>query len=283
MKIKFIRNIIIKILIAIFYGVVEKKRPKISILIPFSSTSAIRDKTFQWLLKYWAHELPDAEIIIGKSRGKIFCKTEAFNDAAKRATGKVLVLLDADAYMYGSVIDKCADKILEELRFGNHLWFIPYRHLYRLRKFISRSIISSDPENPLRISSPPPPEYVQGKKHENVYAHRYGAMAMIFPREALDVLGCFDERFKGWGGEDVCLLRALDTLWGKHKTTNNDILHLWHPFIGTDYITKRWEGQDAGNINNKLSKKYHQATGHPALMRKIVDEGCKHCKHCKDE
>lgn len=258
---------------------VEKPRPKISLLIPFSSTSTIRDKTFKWLLQYWKYELPEAEIVVGRSHSKVFCKAEALNDAASRATGKVLVLLDADAYLYGSVIDRCADRILEELGHGNHLWYVPYRHLYRLKKFISRSIINSDPANPLRIPSPPPPEYIQGKKHENMYAHRYGAMIMIFPREALDTLGCFDERFIGWGGEDVCLLRALDTLWGKHKTTKNDVLHLWHPFIGSDYVTKKWEGQDSPNANNKISKKYHLASRHPSLMRKLVDEGCEfRCK-----
>ena len=258
-------------------------RPKISLLIPYTSTSALRDRTFKWLLEYWKNELPDAEIVIGKSKGKIFCKPEAFNYAAKRATGKVLVLLDADAYMYGSVLDRCADRILEELAEGNHLWYVPYRHLYRLRKFISRSIIKSDPANPLRLPSPPPIEYIQSKVSESMYGHRYGAMAMVIPREALDVLGCFDERFRGWGGEDVCLLRALDTLWGKHKITNNDILHLWHPFLGHDYFSRRWEGQETGTVNNDLAKEYHQAIGHPTKMRKLVDEGCKHCKHCKDE
>lgn len=259
----------------IFFCRKRHHRPKISLLIPFSTNSEIRKKTFKWLLKYWAHELPGAEIVVGHSDSKIFCKGQALNDAARRATGRVLVILDADAYMYGSVIDRCADRILEELKHGNHLWYIPYRHLYRLRKYISRSIVKSDPKDPLRIPSPPPIEYIQGKKHENMYAHRYGAMVMIFPREALDTLGCFDERFVGWGGEDVCLLRALDLLWGKHKTTKNDILHLWHPHIGTDYTSKRWEGQGSPNANNILSKQYHQAMRHPSLMRKLVDAGCR--------
>ena len=64
------------------------------------------------------------------------------------------------------------------------------------------------------------------------YGHRYGAMITILPREALDTLGCFDERFKGWGGEDIAFLRALDTLFGKHKTIDDDVMHLWHPVIG---------------------------------------------------
>lgn len=269
---------LVQIVINFVFGRPPKpKRPKISLLIPFSSSkSKVRKATFKWLIKYWEHELPDAEIVIGRSNSKVFCKGEALNDAARRATGKTLVILDADAYINGSVLEYCADKILEDLSHGHHLWFVPYRHLYRLNKKISRRIIESDPENPLRLPSPPPPQYLDDDGHKSGYGHRYGAMVMIFPREALDVLGCFDERFKGWGGEDVALLRALDTLWGLHKTTDNDVLHLWHPFIGDTYKTRRWRGQDKGQANNELANAYNRATRHPSKMRKLVDEGC--CK-----
>lgn len=254
----------------------KKKRPKLSILIPFSvkCKTCMRKRTFEWLLKYLACELPQAEIVIGKSRSKVFCKGEALNDAARRAKGKVLVILDADAYISGDVLNKCADKILDNL--DNHLWFVPYRNLYRLKKDITEDIIASDPCNPLRIPSPPPCDLIDNHGHTSKYGHRYGAMVMMFPRQALKILGCFDERFKGWGGEDVALLRALDTLYGKHKTTKNDVLHLWHPFIGDDYKSRRWPGQAKANPNSELANAYNRATRSPSKMRALVDEGCKH-------
>lgn len=189
------------------------------------------------------------------------------------AKGRVLVIIDADTYMEGQVINRCADRILEEI--DSHLWYVPYRHLYRLTKRITKEILKSDPENPLRIPSPPPTEYIDDNGHKSTYGHRYGAMIMMFPREALDILGCFDERFKGWGGEDIAFLRALDTLYGRHKTTDNDVLHLWHPYIGKSYKTRTWQGQDAGQANDQLSNKYNRATGKPTQMRELVDEGCK--------
>lgn len=259
------------------HGNHHPKRPKISLLIPFTTKSKERRADFEWLLKYWSHELPDAEIIVGTSRGKIFCKGEALNEAADKATGRVLVILDADTYMHGKIIDRCADRILEEL--DDHLWYVPYRHLYRLKKDISRQIINSDPYHPLRLPSPPPPELVDGDGRQSSYGHRYGAMIMMFPREALDAVGCFDERFKGWGGEDVAFLRALDTLYGKHKTTNNDVLHLWHPVIGDSYKTRVWKGQkDGGQVNSNLANAYNRATRKPEMMQRLVEEGCK-AKH----
>lgn len=251
----------------------RRKKPKISILIPFSSKDPVRIAHFKWLLKYWKYELPDAEVIIGISKSKVFCKGEALNNAAKQSRGKVLVIMDADAYIPGEVIDRCADKILEEL--DNHLWLIPYRHLYRLRKDITELIIESDPANPLRIPQHPPKELTENNRDISKYGHRFGAMCQMFPREAYNVLGCFDERFQGWGGEDIALVRALDTLWGKHKTTKNDILHLWHPYIGWDYNSRRWPGQKSAGGNSELANAYNRATRHPSKMRRLVDEGCK--------
>jgi predicted glycosyltransferase involved in capsule biosynthesis len=247
--------------------------PKISLLIPFSSRNGtMRKKTYKWLIQYWKHELPDAEIVIGRSNSRIFCKGEALNNAAKKAKGRVLVIMDADAYMRGHVINRCADRILEEL--DNHLWYVPYRRLYRLNRFITELIIKSPPEDPLRIQDPPPDYFIDHHGHTSHYGHRYGAMCMMFPREALDTLGCFDERFKGWGGEDVALLRALDTLYGKHKTTRNPILHLWHPYIGDNYKSRKWKYQKHANPNTELANAYHRATRHPSKMRVLVDAGC---------
>jgi hypothetical protein len=258
----------------------EHVQPKISLLIPFSTKSAQRKVAFEWLLEYWRHELPDAEIIVGESRSKVFCKGEALNDAARKASGKILVILDADTYISGKVINRCADRILEELSEGERLWYVPFRHLFRLNKEITQKILESDPVNPLRLPVPPPPEDLDDDGMKSTYGHRYGAMITIFPREALDVLGCFDERFKGWGGEDIAILRALDTLYAKHKTTNNDVLHLWHPTIGNSYKTRVWKGQKGGGqSNSNLANKYNRATRNPAQMRKLVDEGCK--KHHK--
>lgn len=247
-----------------------RKRPKISIIIPFSSNDPQRKANLKWLLKYWKCKLPYAEVIVGRSKKGVFCKGAAINDAVRRSSGKVLAVLDADAYLDHRVVRRCANRILEELSHGHHLWYVPYRHLYRLRKGITRKILKSDPCNPLKLPEHPCDKDASNKGHQVKYGHRYAAMAAIFPREAYDIIGGCDERFRGWGGEDVALLRALDTLWGRHKTTNNSIYHLWHSFIGNDYKTRRWEGQDHGNANQELANAYNRATNHPQKMRDLI-------------
>lgn len=252
----------------------KKSDPVISILIPYKYDGKRRHTTFKWILRYLraSFSKDEAEIIVGRSKGKIFCKTEAFNDAARRARGKVFVLYDADAYINTQVIKKCTTRILNNM--DDHLWFVPYRHLYRLTREASDRVLESDPAEPYQFPSPPDRDDVE-EWDKSMYGHRYGAMMMIFPREAYETLGCFDERFKGWGGEDVAILHALDTLYGKHKTTKNDLLHLWHPKTGKTYQTRVWKGQTKQQ-NNRLSMRYHKARRHPKQMRALVDEGCRY-------
>lgn len=252
-----------------------------SILIPFATNNRYRRKVFKWVLKYWKHELPNAEIIVGRSKSIPFCKNEALNDAFRRSTGKVIVMMDADAYIDGSIIEDCADKILENL--DNHLWFVPYRRLYRLNKETTEKVINSDPNDPFIFDCPPTLDEIEDdSESRSGYGHRYGAMCQIYPREAIETLGCYDERFTGWGGEDVSILRALDTLYGKHKTTNNCIYHLWHPFLGKSYDekqweqTRKWDGQERANNNERLTNRYNRATNKPIQMRILVDEGCRY-------
>jgi predicted glycosyltransferase involved in capsule biosynthesis len=243
--------------------------PKISLLIPFSSTDPNRISNLKWLLKYWKHHLPDAEIIIGHSKSSVFCKGEALNNAVRKSKGKVLAILDADAYLSASIIEKAANKILEYSH--NHLWLVPYRKLYRLNKEITEVILSSNPLDPF-FPEITPFDIQPNSENSINYGRRYGAMLMVFPREAYDLIGGFDERFKGWGGEDVCLLKALDTLYGKHKTIKGNIYHLWHPVYGDTYQSRRWEGQQSGSSNWKLSKQYSKAVNRPSMMKKIIEE-----------
>ena len=257
------------------------ERPKISILIPFSSDDPVRIKTFNWLLTYLSFHLPKAEIIIGKSRSEVFCKGEAFNDAYRRSNGKVLVLLDADAYMKTSTIEECADNILEAESRGHNLWYVPYRKLYRLTKEVTEKIVDSDPRHPYELELPIRDEDHDNKGYSYKYGHRYGAMVTIIPRKAMEAIKCFDERFKGWGGEDIAFLRAMDTMFGKNKSVNENMYHLWHVFIGETHQKRMWQKQTGPNPNGTLTYSYHLANRQYNKMKKIIDESYEYylCKN----
>ena len=265
---KFFRRL--KVILYNILPFLKKDRPKISLLMPFSSTDPQRQANFDWLKQYWKHELPNAEFIVGTCNSEIFSKGEALNNAVSKSNGKVLVIIDADAYIEGSVLDYCSDMILENL--DNHLWYIPYWKLYRLNQPAAKLVTDSNPSDPFRFPTPIEAEYVENTSVIVNYGRQYGAMLMMFPREAYKLIGNFDERFQGWGGEDVCLVRALDTLYGKHKNTDNDIYHLWHPVYGNDYISRRWVGQTKGGSNWVISKRYGKAFKNPKMMKQLIKE-----------
>ncbi len=274
-----------------------KPKPKpgegISLLVPFRTDMAHRGDLWAWLHRYWNCRLPGVEIVIGHDKKaerkffkKPFSKTSAVNDAFQRSHGDVIVILDADAYIDEAVVAHCAGRIRSAVAAGGRMWFVPYRRIYRLTRAATRRVLRSKPCDPYRFPSPPAPEDTEGQEG-SMYGHRYGALIQVMPREAFEIVGGMDCRFRGWGGEDVSFLRALDTLYTKHKNTPNDVLHLWHPIKkagdwlspqGAWWETRVWNGQKKPQANDKLAVKYWHATFNPEKMRKLVNEGLCACR-----
>jgi Glycosyl transferase family 2 len=261
--------------ILLIAGYVHRRKRKrghgISLLVPFRTDNGRRAETWEWLDRYWRNELPGAQIIIGTDDHTPFCKTAAVNNARRHAKGDVLVILDADCYVAGDVIESCAAEIRRERKRGNRIWFVPYRCFYRLNDLASRYVMSCDPSNPIRFFAFGPKDYMLDEKKGVNQAHWFGALIQILPKEAFDIVGGMDTRFYGWGGEDVAYMHALDTLYAPHKTSPNGVIHLWHPTIGTSVKNRRWPGQDKAGHNGALSGRYHGARGDYSRMLDLVN------------
>jgi len=260
--------------IAITYAFKTHRRSGygVSLLVPFRADNARRAETWNWLRQYWEHELPGAEIIVSTDDHIPFCKTAAVNKAADKAKGDILVILDADCYLSGEVIEYCAQEIRKERKRGNRLWFMPYRHFYRLTETASLEILNSDPAGTYpRYFAAQPASYNLEHSSANDIGHWFGALIQIMPREAFFMVGGMDTRFYGWGGEDVAFMHALDTLYVSHKTVPSGVIHLWHPSIGTNAKDRKWIGQEKPGRNSNLASRYHQAMGDAGIMRDLVD------------
>lgn len=251
---------------------VALKGDGISLLVPFRTDNARRAETWNWLQRYWAHELPGAEIVIGTDDHPAFSKTSAVNNAAAKATGDIFVILDADCYLPGDVILDCATNIRLERAKSRHLWYMPYRAFYRLTDSASRVVLNSDPALPPRFFAMPPELVHTANSLGSVNGHWYGALIQLMPREAFESVGGMDTRFHGWGGEDVAFMHAVDTIYAKHKTSNNGVIHLWHPSIGENVQTRMWEGQERPGTNGNLANRYFKANGNLSAMLRLVTE-----------
>lgn len=266
-----------------FAALRSRKGRGISILIPFRCTDDTnpRVRNIAWLRRYWKTALPGAEIIMGEDPNTDipFSKSVAVNDAVSRSHGDVLVIVDADGYISAEAVLHCAAEIRHARKKGKKLWFIPYRQFYRLTQEASKFLLESDPADPFPFSSPLSTIYIMNDTDPKV-GHWYGAMIQIMPREAFEQVGGWDERFRGWGGEDHAAMRAMDTLYTLHKTLPGQVLHVWHPQLSPEgssalvnWKNRMWEGQSETGVNNKLSHRYYAAQGRPEMMRKLVDEG----------
>lgn len=250
-----------------------RKGRKISLLVPYRDDGSRRSATWNWLSKYWEHELPGANIVIGHNGHVPFCKTMAVNDAFIHSKGDVVVILDADCYIPGAVILEAAKSIRQARRKGRKLWFVPYRHFYRLTNAASQRVLNSNPEDPYHFSTPPAPHDTEANALRSSFGHWWGALIQVMPREAFALVGGMDPRFEGWGGEDVSFMHTLDTLYAHHKTVNSDVLHLWHPVtVGRNWWERKWDGQVVTGQNDTLSWRYKDAVGDPYRMKRLIEE-----------
>lgn len=287
-------EILILMGVTLMVGLIEslcgfRKGHGISILVPFHCPDEHnqRAKNWHWLKKYWECHLPGAEIIVGKDKiakefDLPFSKSAAVNDAASRASGDIYVIVDADGYIDSKAVLVAAEKIRKARKKGHRLWFVPYRWFYRLTEECSKKLLHSKPCHPHKFSTPPPLCCVQSTEGSQ-HGHWYGAGIQIMPAEAFWEVGGWDERFRGWGGEDHAAMRAMDTLYWRHKTLPVQFLHVWHPMISpqglsnnlVDWRERMWAGQGRSGANDKLSGRYYGAHGDQIRMRKLVDEWLK--------
>jgi glycosyltransferase involved in cell wall biosynthesis len=271
--------------------IIGKEKPLFSILVPFRPDHSSRDHNWKWLKKYWKHVFGDtAEVVMGYDYWQPFSKTSALNNAARKAKTDIFVMIDADAYIDPMVIYRAVVRIKHSERKGHPLWFVPYRRVYRLTPEASDRVVGDDcrlvfdqyqwPNPKIPLEDPPPAEDVENLSTAH-YGHRYGALLQIMSRRAFYSVGGMDCRFRGWGGEDVSFMRAVDTLYGKHKTFNEPIYHLAHYKIGDSYFTRKWSKQGKALPNGNLALRYHRAFGDKRKMRDLVNEGFAHCRKPK--
>lgn len=253
----------------------------LSLLVPYRDDGESgRAENWEWLRQYWEHALPEAEIVVGDMPGDPFSKTCAVNAAFRKSSGDVLVMIDADCYIDPAVILDCAHEIREGRKRvpREPVWFVPYRHLFRLTRVSTLYLLGSEPDDPFQFSSPPDDVDV-GPTNGSEFGHWFGALIQIFPREAFELVQGMSPAFRGWGAEDVCFVLTIDTLFGVHRLTTNQVLTLWHSVRskpGTNAnLLRIWEGQADPRQNWKLAGRYRKAYRDRTAMRALIDEWTK--------
>ena len=236
---------------------------RLSILVPFRDADGARTPAMEWIVARWRHYWPDAEIILGTDDGvDPFNKSMAVNDAATRATGDTLAILDADTWMDPPLFDSALRKV--ETRIAP--WCQPARSALRLRRDVSERLLRIPPSQPLpRIVS--------------AYAETSGptvGFLWIVPRLGFERMGGMDERIRGWGGEDSMFVIAADKVIGHRRSFSGTLISLWHPRPRDATGQRIWPGQDRSlevALKSALIKQYRLASGASGMLRVLAEAG----------
>lgn len=219
----------------------------VSILIPFRSDNGPREAAFRWVLKFYEKVLPNAEICIEGCDTHLFSKSKAVNNAAKKATGDIFVIADADM-IYDP---KCITLSIPLLK--NNAWVIPYTQVIDISQKSTQNLLAVEPVWPINMkleSTKRTPRTIGGLN--------------VVPRRNFEAIGGWDESFIGWGGADDAFCFAMDTLCGKYARLEMDLFHLWHEPL-------KAKGNPNYNSNFALMKRYHQAYGNVKAMKQIIN------------
>lgn len=223
----------------------------VSVVIPFKTDDGPRATIFQWMVAWWQAALPAAELIIEHSLDEPFCLAAARNRGAARATGDVLVIADADM-----VCERAAllEAIAHVRQHGG--WALPYDVLDLLDEPTTAAMLATpaDPGTPL-------PE--DGCSERNLSSV---SGVVVVPSAGWTAVHGQDERFLGWGYEDIAFQHALDTLWGPLHRVPARLVHLHHPrSLATTFE------QPLAIRSRRVLAQYAEANGNPRRMRRLVE------------
>jgi hypothetical protein len=215
-------------------------------LVPRRPDGGHRDRLWQWCRSHWSESCPDLPIIEGASPPGPFNRSAAINRAAE-GPWEVAVILDADVIAPPEQISIAVETARRrgKLVFG-------FTEYVALNAIVTRRVLEGMPINEAKGAA------IRKWNHES--------SVVVVTREMWERVGGFDERFVGWGQEDVAFAQACRVLGGEPFRVPGRVLHLWH-----GRSAERDRNLPAWRANQALGKRYRE-TKEPEAMRDLLAE-----------
>lgn len=210
-----------------------------------------RDKLWEWCRARWEKYLPDLAIYEGHHTEGPFNRSAAINTAARLADADgrwdIGIVIDADIFLRVSQARAAiASAASGKVTWGHRRWrgFAP-DHTKRVLE--PRYDIDFGPEI--------------DRDDMDIYVERTNPRSwscfIAIPRDVWDDMGGFDERFVGWGYEDMAFKSLVTSLY-PWDLVNGDVYHLWHP-RSEERIVKGQPSVTASReytVNARLGRRY---------------------------
>lgn len=222
----------------------------VAIIVPFAASSCDwRTRARAHVGAWYAHHFGDIELVDGTSPDP-WSKGAAVADAIAKTDADILVLADADSFMYLAEPIRTA---IDLVRSGARPYVTPHRNVYRLRDEETARLLDAG-------TAWPRPRL--GWTVRPMYQGPIGGGITVVSRSAYELVRGIDPRFLGWGGEDIVFGWALDTLAGEGARLEGDLVHLWHPHPAPDLR--------GSPESEELVARYREARGIPRRMTAVI-------------
>lgn len=219
-----------------------------AVILPYRADTGDRSRNYRAVLDFW--ETFGCPINTADSSDPArFDKAEAVNTAVRdAAAADVLIITDVDILptSLGQVIDAANQA------YDRNAYVTTYTDLLTLNPAATRTVCDNLPDDT------PVPRSGLLDSHHNTWLCSFAISRSLFDRA-----GGFDERFKGYGEQDIAFLFAAGTFGGRGHAAGT-AYHLWHPFVDKDHPLRQ--------ANHELLSRYRAANGHPDLMQALTGE-----------
>lgn len=220
----------------------------IPLLVPRRPDGGHRDRLWEFCRNWWAEQRPDYKPVEGHHVDGRFNRSAALNAAARDAgEWDVAVICDSDVISDPEQLDAAIDRARDTGRTT-----LAYDQYIALREPMTQRVLAGFDGNWI------PDAELKMRSHVS--------SIVAVPRQLWDRVGGFDERFVGWGHDDVAFAAACRVLGGGIERVPGDVFHLWHPISPERDRRSPWLRASA-----ELAKQYHAALT-PDAMRHLIAE-----------
>lgn len=198
-------------------------------VVPWRPDDGVRSELWAFCKAWWTERLPDAELVESPSPDGPFNRAAAIN-AGAAGSWDLLGVLDADVL--------CPPEQVREgiarARASDALTF-PFERFSGLDKPSTRRVLAGGDPAAGRVRF--------------ATRHHFSSV-LIVPRRVWDVVGGFDERFVGWGQEDVAFAHVARMVAPIERVPGK-VFHLEH-----DSRAERGKGTPRYEANQALGRAY---------------------------
>jgi hypothetical protein len=230
------------------------------ILVPRRDDGGYRDELWDWCRAWWEREQSHMPVVEGHHTDGLFNRSAAVNTAARIAGAwDVAVIIDSDV-----LCDPNRVKEAVELAHRDTVMVLPHTVRYDVGRRGSEALRAG--QLTLEAIAASRQRWVH-REYSTANGHPSVSSVVVVGRELWDLVGGFDEQFKGWGYEDTAFAAACETFGGVVRMPG-EVWHLWHP---TAREGKR--GTPSWALNSARGQAYRAAIGNPAAIRALQASG----------